>query len=1051
MVWHESVEDTGFVIEVDVAASRDSGGDARYRLFVFPLDVSQSDAVTEISAAGWEVMAWMPEHAYVARRADDAEGNAKPSRVARALTESGLPLTADWRMGRDTRQAITAGGSLEWLVTLWPGEDATAVAEFAEAIGARVAESHPEVAPLAPARLIVAADAGTIERLAGNESIRWIEPRPIGTPRNDVETAVVQSGTSSLRPMWDRNLMGQGQIIGHIDTGLHLPSCYLRDVTLTVAGPSHRKVVAYRGTVASSPHGTHTAATLVGFNINGATALRGHAPLARLSHTANTSPPSLASVLESARVDGAFVHSNSWGVDSSTSYTAYCVDIDNFSYIHEDQLVLFAVTNTQNLATPENAKNVLAVGATKSFPALDEVSTAGRGPTRDSRRKPEIFAPGQSVQSAAPADCSINILGGTSMACPAVAGAAVLARQYFVEGWYPTGGPNAADSLVPSGALLKALLINSTRDMTGLPGYPSPADPLDVSQSDREGFGRLLLDDALWFPGETRRLVMRDRWRDRGEGLAQGESYTFPLSVLSPSEPLRIILAWMDPPAAQGTTQASVNNLDLTVKSPTGALYRGNVFDNSASSEGGSADPRNNVEMALRAAPEVGTWLVTIEAQTVNPLFGGGRQGFAVAATGALAPDEAAKLWTDPLHVRTDTTVSAFLHDANRQSGTPVGVSVTTPLGDSETVVLDWIDEAIAAGAFNTVTGVAIQEDGLLQIAPSQLEDAITLSYLDPDPGAIGPTAHLETLSVPILHVPTTLAEFLSEDVTDSEALVIARFSDRLASGHLLVRRRDVPSDLGTSHPLQRVVGGQELQYGVTLSGLAPGMPYAGEFHHVDLAGSADQVAVPSLFTTHRGVVLFASSAEPDAAGMVSDAAVGGPSAAWRPLTTNLSRSAPSAWFSPNLAFQQDARLVSPQFLLDVPGATDYLLDFHHTHRFEVDQFDGGVVEISTDGGQQWTDLGDTFLRNGYNGIIAENPANVLIGRPAFAEGFTGAMRLTRGSLLAGYAGQSIILRWRLGADAAVSATGWYIDDITVRALVPAEFSQPSADMMLVR
>jgi hypothetical protein len=37
--------------------------------------------------------------------------------------------------------------------------------------------------------------------------------------------------------------------------------------------------------------------------------------------------------------------------------------------------------------------------------------------------------------------CSPNIemMQGTSMACPAVAGAATLARQYFMDGFYPTG------------------------------------------------------------------------------------------------------------------------------------------------------------------------------------------------------------------------------------------------------------------------------------------------------------------------------------------------------------------------------------------------------------------------------------------------------------------------------------------------------------------------------------------------------------------------------------------------------------------------------------
>ena len=42
--------------------------------------------------------------------------------------------------------------------------------------------------------------------------------------------------------------------------------------------------------------------------------------------------------------------------------------------------------------------------------------------------------------------------------------------------------------------------MNGGVDMTGLTGYPGP----------REGWGRLLLENALWFPGDARKLVAFD-------------------------------------------------------------------------------------------------------------------------------------------------------------------------------------------------------------------------------------------------------------------------------------------------------------------------------------------------------------------------------------------------------------------------------------------------------------------------------------------------------------------------------------------------------------
>lgn len=48
------------------------------------------------------------------------------------------------------------------------------------------------------------------------------------------------------------------------------------------------------------------------------------------------------------------------------------------------------------------------------------------------------------------------------MSTPVVAGAVALARQYFVEGWYPTGAAVAADAYTPSGPLLKAVILGES-------------------------------------------------------------------------------------------------------------------------------------------------------------------------------------------------------------------------------------------------------------------------------------------------------------------------------------------------------------------------------------------------------------------------------------------------------------------------------------------------------------------------------------------------------------------------------------------------------------
>ena len=72
------------------------------------------------------------------------------------------------------------------------------------------------------------------------------------------------------------------------------------------------------------------------------------------------------------------------------------------------------------------------------------------GPTSDGRIKPDVVAPGVTVsagKSSKPDECTRSVLHGTSMATPLVGGGAAIVRQYFLEGWYPTGTSNTQNSV----------------------------------------------------------------------------------------------------------------------------------------------------------------------------------------------------------------------------------------------------------------------------------------------------------------------------------------------------------------------------------------------------------------------------------------------------------------------------------------------------------------------------------------------------------------------------------------------------------------------------
>lgn len=98
--------------------------------------------------------------------------------------------------------------------------------------------------------------------------------------------------------------------------------------------------------------------------------------------------------------------------------------------------------------------------------------------------------------------------------------------------------------------------------------------------------------------------------------------------------------------------------------------------------------------------------------------------------------------------------------------------------------------------------------------------------------------------------------------------------------------------------------------------------------------------------------------------------------------------------------------------------------------RYGIDAgWDGGVVQVSTDGGSTWTTL--TPL-GGYPSTLT-NTGNAC-GFPGGSGAFTGtSLAWTQKQIdLAAYAGQSIQLRFRFGTDGGVVAEGWWIDDIRV-------------------
>ena len=354
----------------------------------------------------------------------------------------------------------------------------------------------------------------------------------------------------------------------------------------------------------------------------------------------------------------------SYGIDSRAA--------DGFVWEHPEMLVVAAAGNAAvdlnpadgvvdagSVGSPATAKNALSVGAAEgrrdvsrvwrdSWPedfavepiALDRMSQAdgpqgmaafsGRGPCADGRFKPDLVAPGTFIAIPRPADLAdagwgvaddtnFVFVGGTGVAAEQVADAARQARQWLAD---------ARGIFSPSAALVKALLIAGARDLA--PGQYGAGAKQEIPQlrpNFVQGAGRLDLARALQ-AGKGEIFDLYD-----GQTLAAGAAETYELNAGQAGGRVVLVLVYSDYPASPAAGRALVNDLDLTVTTPSGTVLHPN----------GRAGPDdvNNVEMIEFEADEAGAYLARVEARAV-PMGGGQPYALVVRGPRAEAAEAAA-------------------------------------------------------------------------------------------------------------------------------------------------------------------------------------------------------------------------------------------------------------------------------------------------------------------------------------------------------------------------------------------------------------------------
>ena len=496
-------------------------------------------------------------------------------------------------------------------------------------------------------------------------------------------------------------------------------------------------------------------------------------------------PPEPLNVLfEQARTNGARIHTDSWGSSVDGEYTSNSRDLDEFMWDYDDMLVLFSAGNSGrdldptngvidagSMGAPGTAKNCLTVGAAESSRPIgsggysstpwgtgswlaryptnpirdDLISTpadgihqgmaafSSRGPCTDGRIKPDIVAPGTDIVSCRSRVPDASTLwgtgtgvlgnsasnlytfsGGTSMSTPLTAGAAGLARQYFTD---VRGMTN------PSAAMLKAVLVNGARTLA--PGQYGVGDYREIPDAPRpnnvEGWGHVNLDNSL-FPASGRTNLFWDR-----QSLTTGRTNRYPV-VVTGTQPLNITLAWSDYPATLSAAQQLVNDLDLRLVAPSGAI----LYPYGAS----GPDRTNNLLGIDVATPETGTNWIEVVGHNV-PM---GPQKFALMAQGEGHADPVVQVygaWHEPAAPLNAQTVTVY-------------TTVSTGPGEPVAVVAAY---RVNSNAWNYVTlsfdllnGETKTYRG--ELPPFQSRDHVEyyVYAMDPDLGAI--SSGIQTFSV---------------------------------------------------------------------------------------------------------------------------------------------------------------------------------------------------------------------------------------------------------------------------------------------------------------
>ncbi|HEX3421683.1 MAG TPA: hypothetical protein VHT01_10650 [Candidatus Udaeobacter sp.] len=169
-----------------------------------------------------------------------------------------------------------------------------------------------------------------------------------------------------------------------------------------------------------------------------------------------------------------------------------------------------------------------------------------------------------------------------------------------------------------------------------------------------------------------------------------------------------------------------------------------------------------------------------------------------------------------------------------------------------------------------------------------------------------------------------------------------------------------------------------------------------------------------------------------------------GPPPLW--ITSHSGLPMPPADTPPNAALIDDPGVVSDKRLDSLPfpvSGGSVQLVFAHNFNLEASDvdpnvgYDGGVLEMSFDGGNTFQDIlavGGSFAMGGYNRTISTDRGSPIAGRQAWS-GNSGGFICTVVNLP--YLPPSGRFRWRMASDNSGAGEGWRVDTVTISLCAP--------------